>query len=31
MSYYNLDETKARIEKVRKILRGKRLDAALKS
>jgi Xaa-Pro aminopeptidase len=29
MSYYHLDETKARLEAVRKILRGKKLDAAL--
>jgi Xaa-Pro aminopeptidase len=29
MSYYNLDETKARLEKIRGILREKRLDAAL--
>ncbi|MFZ4618237.1 MAG: M24 family metallopeptidase [Rectinemataceae bacterium] len=29
MSYYDLNETKARIEKVRNILREKRLDAAL--
>ena len=29
MSYFNAEETKARLEKVRKILRGKKLDAAL--